>query len=125
LPGRLSLVRIHLGLGLFLTIAGVILNSVSIARVRLILPAYPSHWDLCPYAPLAPVRFFHRIGTVGLVALFILFATPTLLASRSKRGSPGRFAVAGAIVHITILLSAVFSYLWCLYRIERVMLLHT
>ena len=114
-----KLLKVYFAVAVPLTAVAGFLNAVSISRVRLIHPDYPSSILLGPYVPLAPVRFYHHLGLSGLIILMVLFAF-VLFAMRRRGRVSFRPMVVSTAVHIVFLFAALLSYGWCLFRLSKI-----
>lgn len=102
-----------------LTIIAALLCEASLYRVRILLPEYPRLVTMGIYAPLAPVQFFHLLGSTALI--IVLLAAFGITALNRKLSLPPVLLKVAAAGHILFLLTAILAYGFCLWRISRVL----
>lgn len=107
-PNALLLLVLHCLLAIPLTLAAVHLGSQTLARIVRFQPGYPSRVTIDVYTPLESGRWFHLIGTPGLLALLVILVGAA--AALAYRGRSALVAAALLLVHTLFLAAAISAF---------------
>jgi hypothetical protein len=108
----------YLPVAVTLTAVSVLFNLMSLARVRLIHPEYPTRVIMGPYNPLEPVLFFHSLGTAGLAIVLLVFVASATMLIRTSKGFAFPLFLLAIASHLVFLLFSIVAYGFCLFRIS-------
>ena len=110
---------IHVSVTALLTGASILLSFMSLSRIRLVHPDYPNLVQLGIYMPVRTVWFFHSLGVVGLLVVFVVFVSATAMFLRAR----WKFSLSCLLLvffgHFLFLLFSILAHGHSLFRISN------